>query len=452
MPNERPDGAGHRAAELGHPAAASGQGLGHPAPADVVQQRLLDEVVLEGRPDEHDGPERALPLLDPVGVVQQDEPAGRGIRLGVGHLGGQGDGGRGQALGRRGLVDLELRAARQPPSAARERARRRRCRRQSTSRPQARRGTCARRRSRRAAPRVARMAALLALSSSLMWGTADFLGGFTSRRIPALAVYGLSQAVGFVVLVLAATVTASWGADPGLLALGDRLQPARHGRHARLLRGPVDRADGHRVAPGRAVGARARVASACSGGRSPAASRSSGSSPRSSASCWPADPELSGAESAQAADPRRRRGPRVRRHVPDDGRGQRLLAPHDDDRHAGDHRGPLRRHPARRCATSAGRSARDALPLAAIGVFDAGANVAYGVATTLGLLATTAVLGSLYPVVTAVLAAIVLHERLARGAVRRRGRGHGRRRDDQRGRLGAPASAAPSVIEIELMQ
>jgi drug/metabolite transporter (DMT)-like permease len=54
----------------------------------------------------------------------------------------------------------------------------------------------------------------------------------------------------------------------------------------------------------------------------------------------------------------------------------------------------------------------DALPLIATGVFDAGANVAYGVATTMGLLATTAVLGSLYPVVTALLAAIVLHERL----------------------------------------
>jgi drug/metabolite transporter (DMT)-like permease len=59
-----------------------------------------------------------------------------------------------------------------------------------------------------------------------------------------------------------------------------------------------------------------------------------------------------------------------------------------------------------------GATRRDALPVIVIGVFDAGANVAYGVATTVGLLATTAVLGSLYPVVTAVLAAIVLHERL----------------------------------------
>jgi drug/metabolite transporter (DMT)-like permease len=45
-------------------------------------------------------------------------------------------------------------------------------------------------------------------------------------------------------------------------------------------------------------------------------------------------------------------------------------------------------------------------------VFDAGANVTYGIATTMGLLATTSVLGSLYPVVTAILAAVFLHERL----------------------------------------
>ena len=59
-----------------------------------------------------------------------------------------------------------------------------------------------------------------------------------------------------------------------------------------------------------------------------------------------------------------------------------------------------------------GARREDAVPLAATGVLDAGANLAYGIATTLGLLSTTAVLGSLYPVVTAVLAAIFLHERL----------------------------------------
>ena len=47
-----------------------------------------------------------------------------------------------------------------------------------------------------------------------------------------------------------------------------------------------------------------------------------------------------------------------------------------------------------------------------IGLVDAAANVMYGVATTMGMLSTTAVLGSLYPVTTALLAAVILKERL----------------------------------------
>jgi drug/metabolite transporter (DMT)-like permease len=62
--------------------------------------------------------------------------------------------------------------------------------------------------------------------------------------------------------------------------------------------------------------------------------------------------------------------------------------------------------------TLGGAGRRDLLPLVAIGVFDAAANVAFGYATTLGLLSTTSVLGNLYPVVTVVLAAVVLRERL----------------------------------------
>ena len=59
-----------------------------------------------------------------------------------------------------------------------------------------------------------------------------------------------------------------------------------------------------------------------------------------------------------------------------------------------------------------GAKRRDAGPLIAIGVLDAAANVTFGFATTMGLLSVTAVLGDLYPVVTAILAAIVLKERL----------------------------------------
>ena len=50
--------------------------------------------------------------------------------------------------------------------------------------------------------------------------------------------------------------------------------------------------------------------------------------------------------------------------------------------------------------------------LAAIGIADFSANLLLGVATTKGLVSIAMVLGSLYPIATAVLAYIFLHERL----------------------------------------
>jgi drug/metabolite transporter (DMT)-like permease len=58
--------------------------------------------------------------------------------------------------------------------------------------------------------------------------------------------------------------------------------------------------------------------------------------------------------------------------------------------------------------------AHSLVPLAAIGILDLGANGLYAVATTEGLLSIVAVLGSLYPAVTVVLARLVLAERLTR--------------------------------------
>jgi drug/metabolite transporter (DMT)-like permease len=60
------------------------------------------------------------------------------------------------------------------------------------------------------------------------------------------------------------------------------------------------------------------------------------------------------------------------------------------------------------------RAAAALLPLAAVGVLDLGANGLYALATTKGLLSIVAVLGSLYPAVTVVLARLVLAERLTR--------------------------------------
>lgn len=59
-----------------------------------------------------------------------------------------------------------------------------------------------------------------------------------------------------------------------------------------------------------------------------------------------------------------------------------------------------------------GASKRDIPLLAAIGIADFSANLLLGVATTKGLLSIAMVLGSLYPIATAVLAYSFLHERL----------------------------------------
>lgn len=61
------------------------------------------------------------------------------------------------------------------------------------------------------------MAAVLALLASLIWGTSDFLGGTLSRRIPAIIVVGVSQAVAMLVLVPVAAGAGGFGDDSGYL-------------------------------------------------------------------------------------------------------------------------------------------------------------------------------------------------------------------------------------------
>jgi drug/metabolite transporter (DMT)-like permease len=59
--------------------------------------------------------------------------------------------------------------------------------------------------------------------------------------------------------------------------------------------------------------------------------------------------------------------------------------------------------------------ARGAVPLLAlVGVLDLAANALYALATTHGLLSVVAVLSSLYPVTTVLLARLVLGERIKR--------------------------------------
>ena len=47
---------------------------------------------------------------------------------------------------------------------------------------------------------------VLALGSSLAWGTSDFLGGLRARRISALTVLLVSQPVGLVLALIVALI------------------------------------------------------------------------------------------------------------------------------------------------------------------------------------------------------------------------------------------------------
>lgn len=54
------------------------------------------------------------------------------------------------------------------------------------------------------------MTALFALATSLLWGLADFGGGLLTRRVPALTVVVVSQAVAAVVLGVVVVATGGW--------------------------------------------------------------------------------------------------------------------------------------------------------------------------------------------------------------------------------------------------
>jgi drug/metabolite transporter (DMT)-like permease len=57
------------------------------------------------------------------------------------------------------------------------------------------------------------MASLLALLSSLLWGTADFEGGRLSKKHPPIAVLGFSQVLGLIFGLVLMVITGAWKAD-----------------------------------------------------------------------------------------------------------------------------------------------------------------------------------------------------------------------------------------------
>ncbi len=243
-----------------------------------------------------------------------------------------------------------------------------------------------------------------------MWGTADFVGGVTSRRLPALAVYGLSQGVGFVILGGIATLWGGWAREPGYWpgAIGASVLGlvAMVAFYQALAIGPMGI-----VSPLVSLSVLVPVAVSLIRGEQPVPIQVLGIILAVVGILLASGPELSGAESAR---------PLLLAGAAALGFGGMYVLMAEGSQHDALMTMTGMRVTsvvifavvlvAVRSVGGAGR--RDVLPLVVIGVFDAGANLAFGVATTTGLLSTTSVLGSLYPVVTAILAAIFLRERL----------------------------------------
>src|SRR5579875_1588869 len=64
------------------------------------------------------------------------------------------------------------------------------------------------------------MGTLLALLSSALWGTSDFLGGTASRRLPAVGVVVVSEAAGMLGVLVVALATGAYDAPTGYLGWG----------------------------------------------------------------------------------------------------------------------------------------------------------------------------------------------------------------------------------------
>jgi drug/metabolite transporter (DMT)-like permease len=259
------------------------------------------------------------------------------------------------------------------------------------------------------------MATLLALLASLLWGTADFLGGTASRRLPATAVVAVSQAAAMLGLIVVAVVTAAFGADIGYL--GWAVAAAVVGVialtcfYAALAEGTMGV-----VAPIAAVGVIVPVAVGIGQGDRPGVLQGVGVALAFAGVFLAAGPQR------DTDGARRSRRPLVLAAIAAAGFGAVVVCV----AHGARSSTVMTLLTMRVTSVAllvllalAGRATVTAPPrewplLTAIGAGDVGANAALAVASTRGLLSVVAVLSSLYPAVTVLLARAVHAERLSR--------------------------------------
>lgn len=260
------------------------------------------------------------------------------------------------------------------------------------------------------------MAALLALLSSVLWGSADFLGGTLSRRADSVAVVGASQVMAFclvapTVLLLGAAADPD-GYLPWALAAGVVGPTALVTFYAALALGTMGV-----VAPVSATGAVVPVVIGLASGERPPVAQLLGIGLAIVGVVLASGPELRAVETHEARGGARALGLALLAAL---GFGLTLWLI------AGGSRSSVGMTLLVQRGTSAalfllgfavlrrsgGLVRTDWLVLLAIGVGDVAANGLYAVASRSGLLSVVAVLASLYPVATAVLARVFHHERL----------------------------------------
>jgi len=265
----------------------------------------------------------------------------------------------------------------------------------------------------RRAAQLSLAALALALTSSLVWGVADFSGGSLTRRLPTLAVTVVSQAAGFVALLVALAVRGEvTGRSLGLgviAGVGGGTGLAAFYRALSLGTMSV-------VSPLVACGAIVPFAIALAAGDRPSALALVG------AVAALVGAVLASVEERWASSPERARAVvlavfaavALGIFVYFLGLGSRegdVLSTL-----VGARIGSLAVLLALTGATGASLrlARRSVAAVAAVGLADLSANALFAVASSRGLLSLVAVLGSLYPVVTVLLAHVLLGERLTR--------------------------------------
>lgn len=258
------------------------------------------------------------------------------------------------------------------------------------------------------------MATLLALVSSLAWGSGDFFGGQISKRYAPFLVVGVSQAFGLVLMIIVATASGSWSSPfdyapwamiaslSGFTGLGLF--------YAAMASGAVGV-----VSPITALGGLGPIVLGLLTGDQPSVAQYLGLVVALVGVVLASGPELSGDTGAR---------PVVLAILATVLFGVCLAAIA-----VGSRTSAVMTMTGMRVSTvtilavaglvALARGRRSGIQrrtdvgyIAAIGVLDVSANLLYGVATTIGVLSLVSVLGSLYPVVTVLLAWRILGERL----------------------------------------